>query len=211
MLDSRGGRCRPETRPADALGGATGVASENGLRSQHKGMQWACDIFDQLIADVLKSVRELVANLLEDRMRDADPVGPGQTLEPCRDIDAIAKNVLRFGDDVADIEADAEGQLTVLWNAGIAKTHPALNFDCAHHRLNRAGEFREHSVAGRFDDPSSMLPYPRDEQLPEVGLVMLMGALFVDPHQARVAGDIGSENRHETAAGGLNLRAPCPM
>ncbi len=42
------------------------------------------------------------------RARDADAAGFGQCLQPCRDIDAVAVNVVAVGDDVAEIDPDAE-------------------------------------------------------------------------------------------------------
>jgi hypothetical protein len=49
--------------------------------------------------------RHLIARVIEDRLRDADTAGFGNALEPCRDVDAVPKDVMRLDDHVADVDA----------------------------------------------------------------------------------------------------------
>ena len=66
------------------------------------------DVLDALLAHVLERVRQPVADLVAHRAGDADAAGLGQRLQPRRDIDAVAEDVVVLGDDVAEIDADAK-------------------------------------------------------------------------------------------------------
>jgi hypothetical protein len=61
-----------------------------------------------------KAKSTFVAHLVAHRAADADPARLGQAFEPRRDIDAVAVNVVLVDDDVADIDADAELDPTLL-------------------------------------------------------------------------------------------------
>jgi len=74
-----------------------------------------------------------------------------------------------------------------------------LDFAGAAHRVDDAGEFRQHAVAGGLDDPAVMLADLRLEQFDETGLEALMRAFLIGTHQAGIAHHIGGEDRGETA------------
>jgi hypothetical protein len=65
-------------------------------------------MFERLLADVFESKVEFTRRILANACRDADPAGLGQRFEPCRDIDAVAKDVAVLDEDVALMDADAE-------------------------------------------------------------------------------------------------------
>jgi len=52
------------------------------------------DVLDQLLAHILENVRELVADLVAHDPGDADPARFGQRLQPRRNVDAIAVDVV---------------------------------------------------------------------------------------------------------------------
>ena len=66
------------------------------------------DVLDLLRAEVLEGEAQLVEDLVAHDAADADAAGFGQRLQPRRDVDAIAEDVVAVDDDVADIDADAE-------------------------------------------------------------------------------------------------------
>src|SRR6202007_2101308 len=66
------------------------------------------DILQSLLARVLNLERHLIARVIEDCLRDADTAGFGNTLKPCRDVDAVPKDVMRLDDHVADVDAHTE-------------------------------------------------------------------------------------------------------
>ena len=55
----------------------------------------------------------------------------GNAFDPCRNIDAVAKNVLALDDDVADVDTYPELYRIGLGATGIALPKLSLNFDGA--------------------------------------------------------------------------------
>jgi hypothetical protein len=131
--------------------------------------------------------------------RDTDPAWLGECFQARRDIDAVAKDVAVFGDDVAQIDADAKPDTPLVWQFGLAVDHSALHLGSAAHRVDDTGEFREQAVAGVLDDVAPVLLDLRIDQLPEVRLEAFVRTLLVRPHQTRIARHIGGEDRGETA------------
>ncbi len=158
------------------------------------------DVLDAAVAEILEIVGQLVADLLVDDLRDTDPVGLGHGFEARRDVDPVAIDVLGLGDHVAEIDADAEDDALLLGDIGVAAVHAALHRDGAQHRLDDAGEFDQHTIAGEFDDPPVMLVDLGVDELAAMRLEAFVGALLVCPHQARIAHHIGSEDRSKAAA-----------
>src|SRR5205823_14268244 len=111
-------------------------------------------------AHILENIRELVADLVAHDPRDADPARFGQCLQPRRDVDAVAIDVVILGDDVAQIDPDAELDSPLDGDAGIALGHRVLHLDRAMHRVDDAGELDEETVTGGLDDAATMLPDP---------------------------------------------------
>ena len=73
--------------------------------------------------------------------------------EPRGDVDAVAHQVaIALLDHVADMDADAKDDLTVLGHAGVALDHRVLHFDGAPHGVDGAAELDDASVAGALDD-----------------------------------------------------------
>jgi hypothetical protein len=73
----------------------------------------------------------------------------------------------------------------------IAVGHRALNFAGAAHRIDDAGEFRQHAVAGGFDDPAVMLADLWIEQFDKMRLEAFVRAFLIGSHQKRIAYSIG--------------------
>ena len=76
---------------------------------------------------------------------------------------------------------------------------------CTAHRVDGAGKFRWHAVAGGLvpgskpGDPPVMLADLRIDQIDEMRLEAFVGAFLIGAHQARIARHIGGEDRSETA------------
>src|SRR5438270_13272470 len=104
------------------------------------------------------------------RTRDADAARRRQCLQPRGDVDAVAVNILAVGDDVAEIDPDAKAKAPLLGEIQIAVGHRALNFGGAAHRVDHAGEFRQHPVTGGLDDPTPMLADLRIDHLAQMRL-----------------------------------------
>jgi hypothetical protein len=99
----------------------------------------------------------------------------------------------------------------------IAFGHDALDFGRTAHRVDHAGEFRQHAVAGGLvpgssqvkpGDAAVMLADRRIDQFDEMRLDAFVGAFLIGTHQARVAHHIGGEDRGETAGRGNGCGSP---
>jgi hypothetical protein len=115
------------------------------------------DVLDRLLAHVLETEGKLIAYLVVHYSRDAYAAWLGQRLETCRDVDAIAIDVVVIADDVADVDADAELDSPVRGHLRVALNHSALNIDCAAYCVDNADEFNQHAVARRLYDATAVL------------------------------------------------------
>jgi hypothetical protein len=157
------------------------------------------DILDLLLAKILEGVIELVADVIAHHSADADTARFGEGLQSCRDIHAVAEDVVLLDNHVAEVDADAESDTLVLGRFGIAFRHAALDLHGAAHGINDARKLCQEAVAGILYDTASVLLDLRLYQLPEMGLQALVRPLLVGPHQARIARHIGGEDRGKAA------------
>ena len=119
---------------------------------------WPGDVLYLLLAEILESVIELVADVISHNSADADATGLGQGLQPRGDIHAVAEDVAFLDDHVAEIDANAEPDPPLLPHLGLALGHPPLHLDRAAHRIDDAGELDQEAVAGGLDDAAPVLP-----------------------------------------------------
>ena len=67
------------------------------------------DVLELALAQILEAELELASHLVVDTRCDTQmPPGSASAFEPCRDVDAVAVDVVALDDDVADVDADAE-------------------------------------------------------------------------------------------------------
>src|SRR5258706_453863 len=86
------------------------TSAGDGVRAKGEGADRPRDVLHLLLPEIVENHRELVADLIADRPRNAQAAGLRQGFQPRRHVDAVAENVVRLDDDVADIDADAEYQ-----------------------------------------------------------------------------------------------------
>jgi hypothetical protein len=72
------------------------------------GMNRSNDILDLAFAYIFKCDVDPVANLIVSARTEAEAACLGQGLQPGRDVDAIAEDIVALDNDVAEIDADAE-------------------------------------------------------------------------------------------------------
>src|SRR5205807_2984919 len=132
---------------------------------QDKGVQWPLDVLDAQMAEILERVWQFIPDLLVHRLGNADAVRLRQSFQPSRDVNAVAVDVLRFGDHVAEIYPDPQADTLMFCNIEIAPAHAALHLDRAGHRVHDAAELDQHAVAGIFDDAAVVLSKPWVQQL----------------------------------------------
>jgi hypothetical protein len=97
--------------------------------------------------------------------RDANPTGFRQSLQPCRYVDAIAINVIRFGDHIPEIDTNPESNPLVLTGLRVALCHPTLNLSSAAHRVDDTPELGKQAVAGVLYGTAPVLLDLRIDQL----------------------------------------------
>ena len=89
------------------------------------------DVLQALLAGIDEVGRDLALHLPPSVLGNRDAARFGNALDPRRDVDAVAKDVLALDDDVADIDADPELDRIGLGATGIVLPKLSLNFDRA--------------------------------------------------------------------------------
>jgi hypothetical protein len=155
------------------------------------------DVLDPVLAHRLEGKRELVADVIVDRARDADPARLGQTFQAGGDVDAVAQDVTVFDNDIAQVDADAERDAPVRSLRRLALGDGFLDRYRAFDGVDRARELDQRAVAHQLHDATAMLRDQRLDQLfaqrPQAG----NGAGPVGAHEPTVAHHVGGQNRRQ--------------
>src|SRR6266478_8033705 len=88
----------------------------------------------------------------------------GYGFEPRGDVNAIAKDIVIFDDDVAEINPDPEFNPPLLSEGGLARGDRPLHRDSTAYRVDDAGELDEHAVAGGLKDTAAVFGNRRIDQ-----------------------------------------------
>jgi hypothetical protein len=171
----------------------------------------ASNVFDAVLAHIGKTDRQLLADLLAYRCADADLAGLGEHLEPCGDIDAVAKDVAFIVDDIAQIDADTEADAVGLLPIGVAVRHSLLDDDGAAHGIDDRSELDQNAVAGGFEDAATVLGDQWIDQLAPIAFEDGEGTLFVRTHQPRISGNVGAEDRRQPSLDAFNRHDALPV
>src|SRR3954447_21850202 len=169
----------------------------NGFRRQRIDADRAGDVFDALLTAILEGESQAVAYLLAHRSRDADTARLCQAFQARRDVHRIAEKIPVLDDYVAEVDPDTKQDAPVFRDTGIALDHSLLGLDGPAHRLDRAGEFDQQAVAGGLDDAATVPGKTRVDQIAPACFEPGERSFLIRPHQARIAGDIGGNNRNE--------------
>src|SRR5262245_23531111 len=153
-------------------------------------VDWTRNVFDDLLTHVLETETELVAHLIVHNTRNHDPSRISQSLEPCRHIHAITKNITAIDYNVANIDADSKLDTLVDRHIHIAISHSALNINGAAHGVDDTDEFDQNSIARCFDDTAPMFRDLWVYQFFAMSFEIVKSALFIAAHKTAVAGDI---------------------
>jgi len=107
---------------------------------------WAVDVLDPPFSQALETKSRMPEQLLANGLGNIYPARFRQSLEPRRDVDAIAINVVFIDDDIARIDPDAQFELMVVIGGGRVG-QMALDLDGAAHRVDGTVELHEEPVA----------------------------------------------------------------
>ena len=148
-----------------------------------------------------KSRVDPAAHVVVGCARDQHAAGLANALQPRRDIDAVAENVVALDQDVAEIDADAIDDALVFRRPGVALGHQLLDRDRAFDGGDDGGKLQQHPVARRLDDAPAEAR-ARSAAPPRDARARPRRPRLVLAHQPRVADDVGGEDRGEAAGGG---------
>ena len=167
-------------------------------------------VLDLPRAQVPVAKRQLGFDLVEDLARNADTAGLGEPLQTRRDVDAVAVDVVVLDDDVAEVNADPEGDATLLGNGFVTFGDAPLDVDGALDRLDDARELDQNAVAHELDD-APVMPGDRGiDELFAVGVERGQRAGLVGFHQAAVPDRVGAQDRGEFAFHSLSFHGSLP-
>ena len=122
-------------------------------------------------------------------------------LEPRRDVDAVAEEVVALDHDVAEIDADAEDDAARGRTFGLTLGDRLLHGDRAGDGIDDRGELDDRAVAHQLDDAALVLGDDRIDRLGAKRLDRGKRAGLVGFDQARIADDVGGQDRRQPALG----------
>jgi hypothetical protein len=108
------------------------------------------------------------------------------------------------------VNADAQFNPPARRDIEVGAGHGELDIDGAARRIDRAGKFSQHSVAGGPDDPATMFDNLRIEQIHPIILELFDRSFLVQPHQPAVSGDIGRQDPLIAFGPAVRLSDPPP-
>ena len=113
-------------------------------------------VFNLLGADVLKADRKLVLDLIEGAAGNTDAARLCLTLQPGRNVDPVAIQIITLDHHVADIDADAELHLVFFGQLRVFDPQFFLDRNGTAHCLDRAAELGDDAIAAGAKDAAIM-------------------------------------------------------
>ena len=154
------------------------------------------DIFEFGLAKIADHKIKAPLDLPIGVLRQADRPGLGDSLETRGDIDAVAHQVsIALFDHVAEMNADPEFDAALGRQAGVALHEFVLQLDRAAYGVDHAAKFDDEAVARALDHASAVDGDRRLDQVASQRAQTRQDPILVGARQARVADDIGHENR----------------
>ena len=107
----------------------------------------------------------LPVDLIADVARERDAADRRERLQPRRDVDALAVDVVALDDDVAEIDADAIAQALGFGRSRLGRFHRLLDRRARRSTADDdARELDQHAVAHQLEDAPAMRGDARIEQ-----------------------------------------------
>src|SRR5262249_22295523 len=134
----------------------------------------------------------------------------GDALQPRRDVDAVAVDILAFNDDVAKVDANPEFDAAAFGRGTVALNHARLDGDCTAHGLDRASEGHQQPIAGPLNDAATVSSDQGSDAPAGMRNEPTKRALLVVAHEPAIAGDVKRHDRCNFAFGVLILHLVRP-
>src|SRR6516164_3330338 len=105
------------------------------------------NILQRLLARILDIERNPVARVVQDCLRDTDAAGICERLKSRRDVHTVPKDVMRFDDHVAHIDAHTESDAPILYIVACKLLDAGLELQRGSNRLDCTRKLRQEPVA----------------------------------------------------------------
>ena len=158
------------------------------------------NVLEILLAQIGELDLDLAANLIVGGRRDADAAGFADALEPRCDVDAVTEDIMRFDDDVADVDAHTKNEALSSASSIVSSRTWFWKMDGSSNRLDRARKLRQEPVAGVLDNAAAVFRNGWLDNVRQEGSQTRMRSLFVRVHEPRIAGHVGGHYRRQPAS-----------
>jgi hypothetical protein len=108
---------------------------------------------------ISKRYIDLGSDLTLGIVRDAYPSRLGDALKASGNVNAVTEDVVIIVNDIANVDANAKFDPSILRYGGVLVGHPALDLNCAADCIDGAGELDQHAVASSLNDAAPMSGY----------------------------------------------------
>ena len=120
--------------------------------------------------------------MIAHRLRNGNATRCANTFESCRDVNAIAVDIVAIDDHVAEIHADSKLDAPVIGGRRGALADLSLHLNRAGDGVHDARKFCKHAIAGKFDDATLVRRDLGVDQLAANLLQLRKRAGFVGAH-----------------------------
>ena len=150
-----------------------------------------------------------VADIVAHCARYANSTRLGKSLQPGRDIDRIAEEIVALNHDIADVDTNAEPHLLTGRAIRILLGYGVLHRDRTLHGVDSAGEIGDEAIARCIEDPGSVRGDQGIDDAPVRG-EGAKGADLISPHETAITFDIGGEDRGKLSFDGVRFQGSTP-
>ena len=152
------------------------------------------EVLDVLLPGKVNGQVDLTLELVEGGSGNKHPSWLAELLQPRRDIDPVAKEIVTFDHDIAEIDADAEYDPQLCRHISLSLCHFSLNGCPALYGVDNGCELYDRSIAHQLHYAAVVSGQKRVNKIAPQIPNCPKSARFIEFDQARVANNIG---RHD--------------
>jgi hypothetical protein len=168
------------------------------INQQRIDPDWPFDVLELRQTKISNRHVQPSAHLAVSILGQADRSGLGDAFQSRGDIDAVAHQIaVALLDDVAEVNADAEGDAAIFGDAGVAVDQRVLDFDRAAHGVDDAAELDEQSVAGALNDAPVMHGDCRVDEVTAQRPQPRQDGIFVRAGEPAIADHVRAKDRRK--------------
>ena len=162
-------------------------------------MDWSRNVLKSLLAQIDELDSDLSQNLIVGRRRDADTTRFCYALNPCSNIYAISKDVMRLDDYVADIDAHTESNAPIFRMVDCKVVDAGLELHGCSNRFDGARKLRQEPVTRVLDNAAAVFCDRWGDSVRQERCQFGVCRLFVIVHEPRVASRVGGQYGRQPA------------